>query len=152
MRQPHRRKIQAQVCLDLQKLAIYWRVAEGRIRTALAVSQASDERTHCFGGSVESQKQQGSGTVNRQPKPHMYKTQSTDKCCGTPPGMRTPERVIAESNHPLQRGRASDTFRCLLYEKSGTVLHGTRQTGSLRAPQNKPTRPRGNNRWPPQHR
>jgi len=32
---------------------------------------------------VEGQKQQGSGTVNRQPKPHVYRTQSTAQCCGT---------------------------------------------------------------------
>jgi len=54
------------------------------MRTASAVSQISDEGNHGFGWRVKSQKQQGSGTVNSEPKPHVYKTRSTVKCCGTP--------------------------------------------------------------------
>jgi hypothetical protein len=56
--------------------------------TASAVSQVREEGSHGFGWRVESQKQQGSGAVNGQPKPHVYKTRSVIKCCATPAATR----------------------------------------------------------------
>jgi hypothetical protein len=55
------------------------RLLKEEMRIASAVSKVSDKRNNGFGRRVESQEQQGSRTVNSEPKPHVYKTRSAIK-------------------------------------------------------------------------